>query len=260
MSFVCGKIFRLIFVLISFAGLIRGEMPGFFEHCTPDQWSCNGACIQGTKVCNGQSECADGSDEERCAPLQTCPSSKLVCPRNDGKTTCVNNPSKCPQEKRGCGAPPDITNGRVHLSKEKSAIGAKAEIECDSGFGIGCGSTIRCLPSGRWETSQCSPSGLHCYKCKNKNSNEDCNEEGTEFCPDNKQSCQTKVEWKSSTKYKIVSKGCKNPDASSGSDETGCTGSGSKIKCSNTCSSYLCNENISAPSFPTNQNEGSSSS
>ncbi|XP_053399436.1 uncharacterized protein LOC123557106 isoform X7 [Mercenaria mercenaria] len=80
---------------------------------------------------------------------------------------------------------------------------------------------------------------FECYKCHKENYNSACNRE-TEVCKQNKQSCQTIVEWRGD-EYE-VRKGCKNPTANSANAKLGCKKTGSKIFCRFECTANLCNE------------------
>ncbi|KAK3095755.1 hypothetical protein FSP39_018630 [Pinctada imbricata] len=71
--------------------------------------------------------------------------------------------------------------------------------------------------------------GHKCYSCKNADSNENCNK-GYEFCPANKQGCQTVYE---NGYYK---KGCVEPSKC----KPGTSKGGKKV--THCCNSYLCNE------------------
>ncbi|XP_060599647.1 very low-density lipoprotein receptor-like isoform X2 [Ruditapes philippinarum] len=152
---------RLLFILVlsgfSEVAVALGRTEDRF--CLQSQHSCNDiSCIPQSHVCNGDEECVDGSDEVGCADAPTCSGELIPCPKTTGVTSCVETQEQCLQP-TGCGALPDIVNGEASFLgswNKKSAIGAWADVTCNSGY-KSCTNKIRCLESGVWTTTVCEP-------------------------------------------------------------------------------------------------------
>lgn len=87
------------------------ELGCTYDTCSANEFTCkNGACIWGTYICDGEMDCADGSDEAESlcvTPQPTCAPNQYLCKSGEcidlhtvcnGQKDCADN-----SDEKGCG-------------------------------------------------------------------------------------------------------------------------------------------------------------
>uniref|UniRef100_A0A1A9W8J7 EGF-like domain-containing protein n=1 Tax=Glossina brevipalpis TaxID=37001 RepID=A0A1A9W8J7_9MUSC len=198
-------------------------------NCEPDQFQCkNGNCVLGVSLCDGVSDCSDGSDEADCEDLKTCyPPRWFQC--SGARELCVsaellcNGYENCPRGEDELKCSSHLSN--ISTTAFNTSYWHSTQRNCTQ-FEFTCKMDNSCIPlnfmcDGKRDCYDGSDESSDCLKAQNH-----CQ---TFFC-DNKH-CLESLKW--------VCDGV--DDCGDGSDEKNC----SKVQsCLLESGNFLCSDNV----------------
>ncbi|XP_078283847.1 MAM and LDL-receptor class A domain-containing protein 1 [Rhinoraja longicauda] len=198
---------------------VTGELPPLLTAtCSPDSLQCQDMqlCVHQSWVCDGEEDCADGSDESNCSTLRpgTLPPQDLC---EDKEFQCFNR--KCIPSLLRCDGVPDCS-----LAEDEFGCAAKL---CLNGSLL-CGSSRECIPvtrrcDGDIDCRDFKSDESSCSECPNAY----CRNGGTCVIVNRIALCKCTSQWRGNRCHiQVKPAGSLNPDLASQNDENVSTWAG----------------------------------